>query len=128
MHSYISNTIEIENEKIERDLCVTDSMLELFMHFFNRVAKEQTKLTNEIEEITKHYDVEMTGVHGSFIDLKIEEVCKDKLVLEKYLDILNKMNSLLKDEFGEVIDAEYLNNAENYHREGNNISDILNRN
>ena len=41
MHSYICNTIKIDNEIIERDLCVTDSMLELFMHFFNRVAKKQ---------------------------------------------------------------------------------------
>ncbi|AFM06192.1 hypothetical protein Fleli_3888 [Bernardetia litoralis DSM 6794] len=120
MHSYISNEIEIE--KIERDLRVTDSMLELFMHFFNRVAKEQTKLTNEIEEITKHYDVEMTGVSRSFIDLKIEEIYKDKLMLNEYLAILNETSHLLNYEFGEFVHPDYLNNTENYYKEGNNIS------
>ena len=122
MHSYISNTIEIENEKIERDLCVTDSMLELFMHFFNRVANEQNQLVDEIEEITKHYDIEMTGVHGSFIDLKIEEISKDKLILNEYLAILNEMSRLLNYEFGEFMHPDYLNNAEYYRRKGNNVS------
>lgn len=122
MHSYISNTIEIKNEKIERYLCVTDSMLELFMHFFDRVANEQHQLTNELEEITKHYDIEMTGVHGSFIDLKVEEIYNNKIAFEQYLNILNKIEVVLKEEFREFVNADYLNNAKNYRREGNNIS------
>ena len=42
--------------------------------------------------------------------------------MEKYLIILNEISDLIKHQFGEFVTVDYLNKAENYHREGNNIS------
>ena len=102
-HSFIS--VNISNT--ERTICVTDSILHLFMYFFNSEIRGH-ELSQKEQVIYDHYELEIIEVHTSYIDLKLDEVSSSMELKKWYSSILDKLSFFIRS-FGESIEESYLN-------------------
>lgn len=107
-HSFIF----VKNAKTDKTIAVTDSLLHVFMYFFNE-SINMSELSEEEIEIRNHYAYEMDAINTSFIDLKLQEVYDNNRLLLWYFIVLLKLNSLFNS-FGGVIDHNTINELPNF--------------
>ena len=102
-HSYIYT----KNSKTERTIAVTDSLLHVFMCFFNE-SINKAELSKEQTEICNHYVYELDAMNTSFIDLKLQEIYDNDQLLNWYSSTLLKLKSII-DPYGKAIDHGIIN-------------------
>ena len=96
------------NRNTERSVKVLDSVLRIFMIFFNDISKQDTTANDIESKICKHYHVELLEYHTSFMDVMLQKVYDNPGLKSWYLSILLLMESRL-DDLNEYIDNNYLN-------------------
>jgi hypothetical protein len=102
-HSYLS----VKKENTERILVVTDSILNLFMYFFDESVNKNELDVNQLE-IYNHYVYELNQMNTSFIDLKLEEIFQDNKLCIWYIAVLSNLESSM-EVYDDFIDNNYLN-------------------
>ena len=103
-HSFI----HAKNQNTERSVALPDSLLRIFIYFFNVVLKQQGSLSARENKIYKHYIIELIEVHTSYMDLLLEEISNNRQLKRWYLSILSQLELKLGD-FDGYINHEYLN-------------------
>jgi hypothetical protein len=102
-HSYLS----VKNSSTERTVSVTDSILRVFMYFFNESVDENHLVDNQLE-ICRHYNLELAQVNTSFIDLKLQAIHENSTLVAWYTSVLARLAVSLESYNG-LIDNNYLN-------------------
>lgn len=102
-HSFLS----VEDAGTERTICVTDSILRLFMYLFNEAINKNGLTYNQLG-IYNHYELELVQVNTSFINVKLQEVYQEDELMNWYTSMLYKLSTSL-DSYGNAIDNNYLN-------------------
>jgi hypothetical protein len=97
-----------ENQNTKRIVGFPDSLLRIFIYFFNSVLEEHESINSIQNEIYKHYRIELLEVHISDMDLLLGKVSGNKQLKSWYLSTLSRLELKL-NEFGADINPEYLN-------------------
>ena len=103
-HSYIYT----KNNETDRSVAIPDGALNLFIYFFNEIAKSKVAPNSNESKICEHYTIELLEVHTSYIDIQLQEISEDKYLKDWYLLMLAQL-TLRIQEFGEYIENQYLN-------------------
>ena len=104
-HSYIYAKNSLNTE---RSVAIPDGALNLFMYFFNEVAKPKIRPNSNESKICEHYNIELMEVHTSYMDVLLQEISEDRHLKNWYLSMLTRLELRIV-EFGEYIDNQYLN-------------------
>lgn len=96
---------------------MTDSILHVFMYFFNDEANK-LNISPKKRIIIDHYELELNELNTSFIDLKLNDVYSEIELKKWYLLILEKINISISS-FGTLIAADYLNNVKGLKKQFN---------
>lgn len=110
-HTFLS----VRNYASERTLAVTDSLLHLFIYFFNeKIIKDELE---EMQlEIYNHYYIELLQMNNSFIDLKLQEIFNSNNLRTWYLSNLSHLTSSIEF-FGDFLDNNELNKIDRLKKE-----------
>ncbi|MEN7550414.1 hypothetical protein AAG747_21020 [Rapidithrix thailandica] len=103
-HSYIST----KKGGYERTVCVTDSILHVFIYFFI-VSSNDCPSRGVLKPTINSYLEELSGNNISFMDLYLEEFIDEKSIRKSYLEVLGLMKRRIES-YGESIQNEILNN------------------
>ncbi len=102
-HSFIFS----KNKTTERTIGVLDSLLHVFMYFFNDSIKS-TQMDEAERSIYEHYQLELSRPSTSSVDLMLQEVYDDPVLKSWYVSVLSRVNMTI-ELFGGNIDHDYLN-------------------